>query len=259
MAKDLPYFKFFSSEWNDGDITLESYEVQGVFINVCSYYWSKECDVSKKLIYKRFRNAKEIIDILFEEGLIKINNEHLSISFLDEQFYDIESNSKLKSIAGKKSAKLKKLRKEINQLCKDFSIEFGYDLTKLQQEFNTDSTDVDLLLQHISTIKIRRDKIIKDKDNNTTTKEAEVDFFKVDEWIKEIGKSQMYLEGLYRTHKLYKGSISELLNNFKEHLKIYPKLHNNISDFKKHFASWLNVKISKGEMSKYLKNTKGQL
>ena len=95
--------------------------------------------------------------------------------------------------------------------------------------------------------------------NDITTKEAEVDFFKVDEWIKEIGKSQMYLEGLYRTHKLYKGSISELLNNFKEHLKIYPKLQNNFSEFKKHFASWLNIKISKGEMSKYLKNTKGQL
>ena len=258
MAKDLPYFKFFCSEWNDGDITLESYEVQGVFINVCSYYWSKECNVTKKLIYKRFRNAKEIIDFLLNEGLIKFNNEHLSISFLDEQFSDVESTSKIKSIAGKKSAKIKKLRKEISELCKDFSIEFGVDLTKLQQEFNTDSTDVDFLLQHISTIKIRGDKKRKDKDN-TTTKEAEVDFFKVDEWIKEIGKSNIFLEGLYRTHKLYKGSISELLNNFKEHLKIYPKLHNNFSDFKKHFASWLNIKSNKKELGKYQKQSKGQL
>ena len=46
MAKDLPYFKFFCSEWNDGDITLESYEAQGVFINICSYYWSNECNVN---------------------------------------------------------------------------------------------------------------------------------------------------------------------------------------------------------------------
>ena len=46
MAKDLPYFKFFCSEWNDGDITLESYKIQGLFINVCSYYWSNECDLS---------------------------------------------------------------------------------------------------------------------------------------------------------------------------------------------------------------------
>lgn len=95
--------------------------------------------------------------------------------------------------------------------------------------------------------------------NNTTTKEAEIDFLKVDEWIKEIGKSEIFLEGLYRTHKLYKGSISELLNNFKEHLKIYPKLHNNFSDFKKHFASWLNIKSNKKELGKYQKQSKGQL
>ena len=99
----------------------------------------------------------------------------------------------------------------------------------------------------------------EEEKDNTTTKEAEVDFFKVDEWIKEIGKSDIFLEGLYRTHKLYKGSISELLNNFKEHLKIYPKLHNNFSDFKKHFASWLNIKSNKKELGKYQKQSKGQL
>jgi len=99
----------------------------------------------------------------------------------------------------------------------------------------------------------------EEEKDNTTTKEAEVDFFKVDGWIKEIGKSDIFLEGLYRTHKLYKGSISELLNNFKEHLKIYPKLHNNFSDFKKHFASWLNIKSNKKELGKYQKQSKGQL
>ena len=45
MAKDLPYFKFFCSEWNDGDITLEDFKTQGLFINICSYYWSNECEL----------------------------------------------------------------------------------------------------------------------------------------------------------------------------------------------------------------------
>ena len=162
MAKDLPYFKFFCSEWNDGDITLEDYEIQGLFINICSYYWSKECDVTKKLIKKRFRGQDKNIDYLVEEGLIKFNNEHLSIKFLNEQFSEVETTSKAKSEAGKKSALLKKLRKQIDKLCKDLSLDFNIDLTKLQHEFNTDSTDVDFLLQHISTIKIRRDKMRKD-------------------------------------------------------------------------------------------------
>lgn len=96
-------------------------------------------------------------------------------------------------------------------------------------------------------------------DNNTTTKEVEVDFLKVDSWIKEIGKSDVYLEGLYRLHKLYHGSIHELTNSFKEHLKVYPKIHSNFSDFKKHFASWMQIKNTKGELKKYQKQTKGQL
>lgn len=94
---------------------------------------------------------------------------------------------------------------------------------------------------------------------NTTTKEVEVDFLKVKIWCKEIANSQMYLEGLYRIHKLYQGSISELLNTFTEHLKIYPKKHSNFSEFKKHFASWLQIKNSKGDLSKYQKSSKGQL
>jgi len=93
-------------------------------------------------------------------------------------------------------------------------------------------------------------------NSNTTT---EVDFIVVDGWLKEIGKSPTYLEGLYRLHKLQNGSISKLTNNFKEHLKVYPSKHSNFSEFKKHFASWLQIKNSKGDLSKYQKETKGQL
>ena len=64
MAKDLPYFKFFCSEWSDGDITLESYEAQGLFINICSYYWSNECDVNYKKLLKKFRGYEDIINQL---------------------------------------------------------------------------------------------------------------------------------------------------------------------------------------------------
>jgi hypothetical protein len=53
--------------------------------------------------------------------------------------------------------------------------------------------------------------------------------------------------------------MSELTLNFKEHLKVYPKKHSNFSDFRKHFASWLQIKNSKGQLSKYQTQTKGQL
>ncbi len=38
MAKELPYFKFITSEWLDGEYTLPDLEVQGLFINICALY-----------------------------------------------------------------------------------------------------------------------------------------------------------------------------------------------------------------------------
>tara|TARA_R110000782_G_scaffold20221_1_gene54814 strand:- start:9 stop:713 length:705 start_codon:yes stop_codon:yes gene_type:complete len=102
MAKDLPYFKFFCSEWNDGDITLEDYNVQGVFINVCSYYWSKECNLESKMLFKRFKNVKEDINILITEGHIKDVDGFIEINFLDEQLGERGKLSKQNSKNAKK-------------------------------------------------------------------------------------------------------------------------------------------------------------
>jgi hypothetical protein len=101
MAKDLPYFKFFCSEWNDGDITLEDYETQGLFINICSYYWSNECDITFTKLKKKFKGYENLIDELLKAGLIKeCVNDDLAISFLDEQKDERSVKSKVISING---------------------------------------------------------------------------------------------------------------------------------------------------------------
>jgi len=92
MAKDLPYFKFFVSEWSDGDITLESHLEQGVFINVCSYYWSNGCVVDLVKLRKKFRDCEDSINVLIDCGVIKIVDNFVSITFLDEQ---LEERGKL--------------------------------------------------------------------------------------------------------------------------------------------------------------------
>lgn len=103
MAKLLPYFKFFSSEWNDGDITLEDYKTQGVFINICSYYWSKGCNVPFNHVFKRFKDVKKEIDILVSNEIIYDCNGQLCIKFLDEQLEE----RKAKSLQNSKNAKLR--------------------------------------------------------------------------------------------------------------------------------------------------------
>ena len=133
MAKDLPYFKFFCSEWNDGDITLETFEHQGLFINICSYYWSNECILNFDKLLKRFRGYEDLIDDLSSALLIKINNDRMiSISFLDEQREERLEQSKIKSRGGKASAEKRRL-------------------AKIQQNLKTSSTENQQVLKSCST------------------------------------------------------------------------------------------------------------
>ena len=96
MAKDLPYFKFVISEWNDGDITLCSFQSQGLFINLCSLYWSQEGNLSFSKSKKRFK-CKKAWEELIKEEIIKIKNDKISINFLDQQFSDRQKLSKQNS------------------------------------------------------------------------------------------------------------------------------------------------------------------
>ena len=95
MAKELPYFKFFVSEWFQGDITLETMKVQGVFVNVCAYYWSKLGEIDLKTLQKRFKNSKKEIQTLVKEGFLTLENESeiVRIKFLDEQINERNSLS----------------------------------------------------------------------------------------------------------------------------------------------------------------------
>ena len=43
MGKELPYFKFITSEWLDGEITVETLEAQGLFIKTARTPIDKNC------------------------------------------------------------------------------------------------------------------------------------------------------------------------------------------------------------------------
>ena len=86
MAKELKNFRFFPSKWQNGDLGVESYAHKGLFIDICGFYWSKNCSVDKATLEKRFRDAQELLNDLFSYGIIKIDDsENIVINFLDEQ------------------------------------------------------------------------------------------------------------------------------------------------------------------------------
>ena len=107
IARRLPYFKFFVSEWSDGDITLEDYKTQGVFINICAYYWSNECSVKFSKVKKKFKNVnKNIFDNLINCKIMKIDsNDNLIINFLDEQKNERLKTAEKNKINGSKGGR----------------------------------------------------------------------------------------------------------------------------------------------------------
>lgn len=161
MAKDLPYFKFFCSEWNDGDITLEDYEIQGLFINICSYYWSNECEVKMDKLFKKFRHvAVSCIDTLLNSGVMKVNEDgYLCITFLDEQLKERGKLSNQNSINAKKRWEDKRKESESNATASIPQSDNSTENMQYREE------------------KKREEKKRKDKPINTPAKaEAKIDF-----------------------------------------------------------------------------------
>lgn len=108
MAKTLPYFKFDASEWISGSITLEDYEAQGVFINVCAYYWHRQGKLTLTEIKRRLLNSKPTaFDSLIKSKLIHVKNDVVKIDFLDEQLHERGLLCITNSVNGKKGGRPK--------------------------------------------------------------------------------------------------------------------------------------------------------
>ena len=74
--KELPYFKFYPNQWITGSISFMKLDVQGAFMKVCCYYWSKECNVTRKQIKTLI---PEQWSALVDAELFKIEEETISI------------------------------------------------------------------------------------------------------------------------------------------------------------------------------------
>ena len=107
MAKYLPYFQFEPAEYLTGDISFCSLSAQGLFVNICAYYWQRECQLSKDQLLRRLNHENEFNELV-NEGVICVENDEISIKFLDSQFQEINKKSKINSANGKKGGRPKK-------------------------------------------------------------------------------------------------------------------------------------------------------
>lgn len=114
MAKELPYFRFTVQDWQNGKISLESYELQGLFISVCGYYWINDCNMTLATLKKKFSNAIPLIEQLIELGILKHENRHdkVEIEFLIKQLCELSEIRKRRQIAGSKGGNAKAMLKQ---------------------------------------------------------------------------------------------------------------------------------------------------
>ena len=101
MSKELPFFKFNSTQWLTGNISYETFHIQGVFIRVCAEYWNRDNILTIDDAKLRTQDAVSI-DYLIEKGYLKTKKEKLIILFLDEERKDIEAKRLKLSEAGRK-------------------------------------------------------------------------------------------------------------------------------------------------------------
>lgn len=122
MANELPYFRFTVQAWQNGKISIESYELKGLFIDVCGYYWINDCDITLTMLKKKFSNATNLLNELIELGIIKHENRHdkVEIEFLNIQYDLLSEKRKHRQEAGSKGGKAKaKLKQKDSYKDKD--------------------------------------------------------------------------------------------------------------------------------------------
>ena len=116
MAIELPYFRFEVQSWQNGDISLENYELQGLFISICGYYWTKDCSVTLAMLQKKYSNAREaiLIDKLIELTILKHEKRHdkVEIVFLNRQFDLLSEKRKRRQDAGSKGGNATAMRQQ---------------------------------------------------------------------------------------------------------------------------------------------------
>lgn len=95
MAKELPYFKFEPNEWENGSIQMCDRESRGLFIDLCSMYWSRLGSLPFKLAVQKLCGGNATaFDSLIEEGIFEVIDGDVCIGFLNEQLDGFEDQSK---------------------------------------------------------------------------------------------------------------------------------------------------------------------
>lgn len=103
MAKELPYFKFEPQAWDTGNIQMCSRESKGLFVDLCSLYWSRLGELPYALALQKLCNGNEsAFQELKKRDIFGVVDDNIVIEFLDEQLSERDLVSEERRKAAKK-------------------------------------------------------------------------------------------------------------------------------------------------------------
>jgi len=102
---ELPYFKFFPSEWLTGQVSFEEQTTKGAFVDLLCYYWTKGCNITEDQMRKIVKRQHKTI---IQSGIVKINDGKVEIDFLDKQLQERREQQEVRRRNGKKGGRPKK-------------------------------------------------------------------------------------------------------------------------------------------------------
>lgn len=115
MAKELPYFKFEPNAWENGNIQMLSREDKGLFIDLCSMYWSRLGDLPIKLaVQKLCAGNATALNPLCEENIIEVIDGNIYIKFLTIQLDEFENTRITNSKNAKEGWEKRRKQKELS-------------------------------------------------------------------------------------------------------------------------------------------------
>lgn len=116
MAKELPFFKFEPNAWENGNIQMLSRECKGLFIDICSMYWSRLGDLPLKLVVQKLcAGNATALNPLCDENIIEVIDGNIYIQFLTIQLQEFETTSSKNSENAKLGWEKRRKQKDLSE------------------------------------------------------------------------------------------------------------------------------------------------
>jgi hypothetical protein len=230
MAKELPYFQFEPAEYLTKDISFCTLSAQGLFINICSYYWQRDCKLTKDQVLRRL-NYLTPLDELISEGVIDLDGENISIKFLDKQRDKATELSKEQGRKGRLGGRPKKPNES------QMKAEQKPNESQMKAEQKPNESRMKAEQKPNESHKIREEKIREDK-----IRKENINYTDSNDLVKKelFNCSEEFIKNKARQCKISIQKVKQELEKFWTNTYDSSDDELKYNDVKRHFGYWLD-------------------